>query len=110
MPRLEGWAAKQTLSETEQTHLEFLLKAVRERRVEARLNRCIGDYIKGCTLVKTAGLLSGATQRHQFALSIDPVVEAQAGLHKRIALELVFLSPALQQIEPQGGLHPRAHV
>lgn len=99
VPRLEAWAAKQTLSEAEQTHLEFLLKAVRERRVEARLNRCIGDYIKGCTLVKTAGFLSGATQRHQFALSIDPVVEAQAGLHKRIALELVFLSPALQQMD-----------
>lgn len=99
LPKLEAWAEKQTLTADEQTHLEFLCKAIKERKVEPRLNRCIGDYIRGCTLVKTAGFLSGATHRHEFALAIDPVVESQASLHKRIALDLVFLSPALQQMD-----------
>ncbi len=39
------------------------------------------------------------TQRHQFRLVIDPDIQAQASLHKRIALDLVFLSPALQQLD-----------
>lgn len=97
--RIEAWAEHQTLTATEQVHLEFLCKSIRERRVEARLNRCIGDYIRGCTLEKSAGFLSGASHRHQFTVRIDPVLEAQASLHKRIALDLVFLSPALQQMD-----------
>lgn len=96
---LESWAAGQNLPADEQGHLDFLCKAIRERRVEARLNRCIGDYIRGCTLAKSAGFLSGATRRHQFTLTIDPAHETQARLHKRIALDLVFLSPALQQMD-----------
>ena len=63
LPKLEAWARDQSLSDTDQLHFEFLCKAVSERRVEARLNRCIGDYIRHCTLVKTAGFLSGATHR-----------------------------------------------
>ena len=99
VPRLEAWAAAQTLGEAEQRHFEFLCKAVRENRVESRLNRCIGDYIKGCSLAATSSFLSSSTQRHHFGLAIEPDLQAQASLHKRIALDLVFLSPALQQLD-----------
>ena len=99
LPKLEAWAAAQTLSEPEQRHFDYLCQAIRDRRTEARLNRCIGSCIRGCTLVATAGFLSGATNRHRFRLEIDPDLQAQASLHKRIALDLVFLSPALQQLD-----------
>jgi dGTPase len=99
LPKLEAWAATQTLVEAEQRHFEFLCKAIREQRVESRLNRCIGGCIRGCSLTTATGFLSGMTQRHQFRLEIDSDLQVQTGLHKRIALDLVFLSPALQQLD-----------
>ncbi|MBX7210612.1 MAG: dNTP triphosphohydrolase [Verrucomicrobiaceae bacterium] len=103
LPKLDAWAAGQSLAPDEQQHLEFLRKAIGDGRVEARLNRCIGDYIRGCTLAKSAGFLSGATHRHQYTLQIDSLLKSQAVLHKRIALDLVFLSPALQQMDHKAG-------
>jgi dGTPase len=97
--RLEKWAEKQTLDAAQQEHIAFLCKAIREHRVEARLNRNIGTYIQACSLKRQQGFLSGQTRRHQFGLHIAPEIEALAALNKRIALELVFLSPQLQQLD-----------
>lgn len=97
--RLERWAGEQELSETDQADVEFLCKAVREGRVEGRLNRLIGECIRATKLVPAANFLSQSTKRHQYALEIDPVQRRRADLHKKIALELVFLSPQLQQLD-----------
>ena len=97
--RLERWAGEQQLSETDQADVEFLCKAVREGRVEGRLNRLIGECIRATKLVPAANFMSQSTKRHQYALEIDPVQRRRADLHKKIALELVFLSPQLQQLD-----------
>lgn len=99
LPRLEEWAAEKSLSAVEAEHLTFLCKAIHDRRVEARLNRRIGDCIRAVSLVADSNFFSPRTKRHQFRLVIDPDIQAQATLHKRIALDLVFLSPALQQLD-----------
>ena len=71
----------------------------RDGRVEGRLNRLIGECIRATKLVPTANFLSASTRRHQFALEIDPAQRRRADLHKKIALDLVFLSPQLQQLD-----------
>lgn len=97
--KVERWAGDETLSMEDQADVEFLCKAIREGRVEGRLNRLIGECIRGTKLVPTANFLSQSTMRHQFALEIDPVQRRRADLHKKIALDLVFLSPQLQQLD-----------
>jgi dGTPase len=98
--RLERWAEEQgDLSETDLADVAFISKAVRENRVEGRLNRLIGECIRATKLVPAANFLSQSTRRHQHALEIDPVLRRRADLHKKIALELVFLSPQLQQLD-----------
>ena len=97
--RVSRWAADQTLSSDDVTDLEFLCKAMRDGRVEGRLNRLIGECIRATKLVPTANFLSPSTRRHQFTLEIDPVQRRRADLHKKIALDLVFLSPQLQQLD-----------
>ena len=99
LSRLETWAADRGLTKEESPHFEFLCAAIREKRVEARLNRCIGNCIRSCTLTSNTNFLSASTRRHQYRLVVAPEVQAQASLHKRIALDLVFLSPALQQLD-----------
>ncbi len=97
--KLERWAADQSLDAIQTEHLEFLCKAMREGRVEGRLNRLIGECIRATKLVPTANFLSQSTRRHQYALEIDPVQRRRADLHKKVALELVFRSPQLQQLD-----------
>ena len=97
--RLERWADEQTLSDADKADVAFLSKAMRENRVEGRLNRLIGECIRATKLVPTANFLSQSSRRHQFTLEIDPVQRRRADLHKKIALDLVFLSPQLQQLD-----------
>jgi len=97
--RLERWAEEQTLSEADSNDVAFLSKAMRENRVEGRLNRLIGECIRATKLIPAANFLSQSTRRYQFALEIDPVQRRRADLHKKIALDLVFLSPQLQQLD-----------
>ena len=97
--RLEQWAEGRPLSAAEAEHVVFLCTAIRERRVEARLNRSIGDYIRAARLVPEAGFLSAMTRRHQFRLEIDPALRSQSRLDKAIALDLVFRTPQLQQLD-----------
>lgn len=97
--RVERWAAEQALGTEDGTDIEFLCKAMRDGRVEGRLNRLIGECIRATKLVPAANFLSQSTKRHQFALEIDPAQRRRADLHKKIALDLVFLSPQLQQLD-----------
>lgn len=97
--RLESWAEGQELNPDQAEHVKFLCTAIRERRVEARLNRQIGDHIRAVRLVPEANFLSAMTRRHQFRLEVDPAIKARARLNKRISLDLVFRSPQLQQLD-----------
>jgi dGTPase len=99
LQKLEQWREQQTLDDVGEAHVAFLLKAIRERRVEPRLNRMIGTCISACTLRPTANFLSGMTRRYAYELHIDPLVKAQVKINKRISLDLVFLNPKLQQLD-----------
>lgn len=100
---VERWAAEANLSRTEQEHIENLLRAIREDDVEARFGRKIGEFIKGCRLVKRPdNLLSAETNRYRFALEIDGSVREEADLYSRLASEIVFLSPPLQHLQYKG--------
>lgn len=98
--KVERWASEQDdLTEQDSQDVAFLCKAIRDGRVEGRLNRLIGECIRATRLVPTANFLSSSTKRHQFVVEIDPAQRRRADLHKRLALNLVFLSPQLQQLD-----------
>jgi dGTPase len=98
--KLESWAGNQSLAPSEVGHVEFLIKAMRDQRVEARLGRTIGEHIRGCSLTpRGPHLLQGLTRRFDFELTIDPAVHVRVDVNKRIARELVFQTPQLQQLD-----------
>ena len=76
---------------------------IRDNRYEPYLGSRIGRFVHGCHLVKRGGFLSDKTNRHAFDLKIDPSVKAESTLYKSIALDLIFKSTQLQQIEFKGG-------
>ena len=63
------------------------------------MGRKIGDFIAAASLQSAENFMSESTHRHRYSLQIDPAVVAESKLYKKLALELVFLSRQLQQLD-----------
>lgn len=102
--RLRTWLDRQTdLSSSQIQVVEELIQAVIEGSFEPRSSQRIGQFIQACKLESRDGPLAEETNRHRFRLAVDPRMQEVCQLHKRIAVDLIFKSPPLQQIEFKGG-------
>ena len=101
--RLTEWASNRELSSIESGLLDKLCQVIREDRYEAYFGARIGFFVHGCKLEKRNGCLSETTNRHAFTLKVDADIEAESRLYKRIAFDLIFCSPQLQQVEFKRG-------
>ena len=101
--RIEAWAEKRGHGIGEGTPLGDLMKAVRRRRVDPFVGKRIGRYIQSTHLETDVNFLSGATNRYHYRLVIDEDVKAESSLFKKLAFEVVFLSPQLKQLEHKGS-------
>lgn len=99
LERLERWASAQPDQDKLDPVLPELLRTIREDRVESRLGKKIGDFIMACSLEKDANFLSPATHRYRYLLTIDETIQFECDLFKRIALDLVFKTHQLQQLD-----------
>lgn len=97
------WAEAQSLTKDESDIVEKLCEVIRDNSYEPYFGSRIGEFVHACSLTKRAGFLSAETNRHAFDLQIGPEVAAESKLYKRIALDLIFRSTQLQQIEFKGG-------
>ena len=83
--------------------LDDLIEEIRSGGYEPRTSVWIGQFIQACRLTPAESPLAAETNRHRFQLQVDPRVREVCSLHKRIAFDLIFKSPPLQQIEFKGG-------
>jgi dGTPase len=97
--RVEDWAANQNLKPDEQKHIETVLSAIKERKVEARFSRKIGAFIRATSLVTREGPLSDVSQRYRLNLMVEPEVRAEVDIYKRLCRDLVFRHSQLHQLE-----------
>jgi dGTPase len=101
---LETWAADHgNLGKNEAECLDTLARVLRENRFEPYFGARIGDFVHACSLRRRDGFLADRSHRHAFDLVIDPALQEESALYKRIALDLIFRSPQIQQIEFKGG-------
>ncbi len=100
---IEAWAEKTAASLEQGSPLAELLLAIRRRRITPFVGSRIGRYIRSTRLVAGGSWLADLTQRHAWRLEIDPAVKAECELYKRLAFEVVFLSPQLKQLEHKGS-------
>ena len=64
-----------------------------------RLSRDIGEHIRHCSLKPRTNFLSGFSERYSFELAVDETMRLKTRLNKRIAIDLVFRTAKLQQID-----------
>jgi len=100
---VDSWAEQVGLDTEGLERLEKLKKAIVDGYLEARCARRIGAFIRACQLEKVDGDLSRWSNRYRFRLTVDPRIEAECRLYKRLAFDLIFQSTAIQQVEFKAG-------
>ncbi len=97
--RIEKWAESRDLDDFESEQIDVLIKAIKKGRIEVAVGRKIGDFIASANLVAVDGFLSKKSNRHCYALQIDPQIETICSLYKQLSFDLVFRSQQLQQLD-----------
>lgn len=105
--RIEQWGADHSLKGNEDVWIREVLQVITSGDIERKFARTIGSFIKACSLLKRKNFMSGTTHRYDLELHIDPDIRQQSTLYKKLAFELVFLSPQLHQLEHKGGMMVR---
>ncbi|MFT3991558.1 MAG: dNTP triphosphohydrolase [Luteolibacter sp.] len=103
LEKIENWAEKTGHSTGEGTPLGDLMRAIRRRRVDPFVGKRIGTYIQATRLETDVNFLSQTTNRYRYRLVIEDAIKAECAIFKKLAFEVVFLSPQLKQLEYKGN-------
>ena len=101
--KIEQWAKSKDIDTAEKTPLGEFIQAIRAGKVEPFVGKRIGKYITSTHLEQDVNFLSATTNRYRYRLVIDPAFQAESALFKRLAYDVVFLSPKLKQLEHKGS-------
>jgi dGTPase len=97
--RIEEWAAMEGLDAERQRWLDQLFAGIRGDRLENAFAQKIGAFITACRLRERTNFMSGQTNRYRFELVISAPAEREAAFYKKMANDIIFESPQLQQME-----------
>ncbi|WP_269542189.1 dGTP triphosphohydrolase [Cerasicoccus fimbriatus] len=81
-----------------------LLANMAANKLEPKFARKVGDFIHACKLEPVENFLSDLTQRHAYTVVIEPEVKQECAIYKKLALDVIFKSTRIQQIEFKGGV------
>ena len=97
--RIESWATGEALDAERLQHLDVLINAIRGDKLESIFADKIGRFITSCRLRERANFMATRTNRYRFDLVIVPEAVREAQFFKKMANDVIFESPQLQQIE-----------
>ena len=97
---LEAWAESNKINQEDAVHIETICRAIRRKRLEPLMGRKVGDFISSANLVEASeNFMAHKTSRYKFNLNVDKEISKESKLYKKIALDLIFKSPQLQQLD-----------
>ncbi|MFT5233040.1 MAG: dGTPase [Candidatus Krumholzibacteriia bacterium] len=101
--KINRWAADEQLSSEESQILDDLIASLSRGDLERVMNRKIGSFVSACTLIEQQNFMSNSTNRYRFGIEVDPDVVREQQLYAKLAVNLVFRSPQVCQLEYKGG-------
>ncbi len=101
--KIYQWAEKQSLDGDASESLDKLMQAIRSSKVDPFIGKRIGHYIQSTSLRECVNFLSHQSMRYHYELVVDEHVRRESALFKKLAFEVVFLSPQLKQLEHKGN-------
>jgi len=102
MDRINRWASDRSLSSWESRILDDLLEAIGAGNLERMMNRRIGDFVEACSLEQRTNFMSDFTNRYRYGVVIDDQIVREQKLYAQLAVDLVFRSPQVCQLEHKG--------
>lgn len=102
--KVRAWAEKNDVDCAEESPMGKLVRAIRGGRIEPFVGSRIGKFIKAARLETDSNFLSAQSHRYAFRVVIDEETRAESELFKKLAYEVVFLSPQLNQLELKGSM------
>ncbi len=100
--RVSRWADKNNLTGDDATTIENLLEAMHQGNLERVMNRKIGTFVKACHLHERDTFMNDLTNRYRFGITLDDACVQEQKLYARLAVDLVFRSPQVCQLEHKG--------
>jgi len=100
--RVSRWAENQNIQGEDASTIENLIEAMRGGNLERVMNRKIGTFVEACHMVERDNFMSDLTNRYRFGVELDPVFVREQNLYARLAVDLVFRSPQVCQLEHKG--------
>lgn len=97
--RVERWADGETIGAAEQRHLDTLFDALKRDRLENTFSKKIGAFIQACRLKPRDCFMAEKTNRYSYELIVDPAALNEAAFFKKMANDIIFESPQLEQLE-----------
>jgi dGTPase len=97
--RMEAWAAGEEIDAEKQQCLDQLFQAIRADRLEIVMAQKVGSFITACRLKERSNFMSDLTNRYRYELVVAPKAEREAAFYKKLANDIIFESPQLQQME-----------
>jgi dGTPase len=97
--RVERWAASEAIDAPRQRHMDSLFEAIRADRLENTFSQKIGSFIKACRLRERDNFMAAKTNRYKYELVVDEAALAEAAFFKKMANDIIFESPQLEQLE-----------
>jgi dGTPase len=79
------------------------MQAIRSGKVDPFIGKRIGRYIQSTQLRECVNFLSHQSKRYRYELVVAEEVRHESELFKKLAFEVVFLSPQLKQLEHKGN-------
>lgn len=97
--RIEAWAASEAIDGEQQRLLDQLLNAICGDRIENVFSLKIGTFITACRLRERDNFMAAQTNRYRYEVVVAPEAQREALFFKKIANDIIFESPQLQQME-----------
>lgn len=101
---IERWTESKNFSPSQIQHIEALLEAIKKGNVEPVFSNKVGTFIQAASLEATTNVLSTLSQRYAFNLKINPAIREECQVYKSMAVDLIFRSTNIQQVEFKGRL------
>lgn len=102
--KVQAWAEKNGIDYSDESPMGKLVRAIRGGRIEPFVGSRIGKFIRAAKLEADTNFLSEMSSRYAFKVVIDDETRAESEVFKKLAYEVVFLSPQLKQLEHKGSM------
>jgi len=91
------------LSESQIKSLDDIENWIAEDKYKSKFGSKIGDFIHTCSIEERETFMDDRTNRYKYVLKIEDEMVERIDMYKKLAVDLVFRSPQLHQMEFKGN-------